>query len=387
VSAPSRAQIVAAFAAIYLLWGGTFLAIRYAVADMPPLLTIALRCLGAAALLFGWLWVHRQGRIPSAAQWRTALVAGTFLFLGCHGILAWAEQRVSSGEAALFMTAIPLWLVLLDALRLRRLPSGKVLAGLGLGVVGVATLTVSGDAWSGTAAARIWLVVSALFWAIGSLVARHGARSASVVESTAMQLAAGGAVVLLASAGAGELAAWSVAQVTPRGALALGFLIVGGTVLGFGAYTWLLQVTTPAAVGSYAFVNPVIALGLAWLVGDGELTGSVLLSAAIVVGAVVLTWAPVQATTFRARRGTTIATTPEAARNPCAAVSHRSPAGAAFPPAPESRAHAAAPPGGGRAQPGRPGLRNRSARSAHGSARRPPRPDSALPKPRNRSRP
>jgi drug/metabolite transporter (DMT)-like permease len=107
-----------------------------------------------------------------------------------------------------------------------------------------------------------------------------------------MQLAAGGAVVLLASAGAGEFAGWSLSQVTLRAALALGFLIVGGTVLGFGAYTWLLQVTTPAAVGSYAFVNPVIALGLAWLVGDGELTGSVLLSAAIVVSAVVLTWAP-----------------------------------------------------------------------------------------------
>jgi drug/metabolite transporter (DMT)-like permease len=292
VSAPARAQLAGAFVAIYLLWGGTFLAIRYAVTDMPPLLMIALRCLGAAALLFLWLWLRRKGSVPSAAQWRTALLAGTFLFLGCHGILAWAEQRVSSGEAALFMTAIPLWLVLLDAIRLRHAPSGRVLAGLALGVVGVGILTVSGDTWSGTTGDRISLVVSALFWAIGSLLARHGARSSSVVESTAMQLAAGGAVVLLASAGAGELAGWSFAQVTPRAALALGFLIVGGTVLGFGAYTWLLQVTTPAAVGSYAFVNPVIAIGLAWLVGDGELTGSVVLSAAIVVSAVVLTWTP-----------------------------------------------------------------------------------------------
>ncbi len=301
MSAPSRAQIVGAFAAIYLLWGGTFLAIRYAVTDLPPLLTIALRCLGAAALLFAWLWLRRQGSIPSAAQWRTAFIAGAFLFLGCHGILAWAEQRVSSGEAALFMTAIPLWLVLLDAARLRHAPGPRVLAGLALGVVGVGVLTLNG-AWSGNTADRIWLVVSALFWAIGSLVARHGARSSSVVESTAMQLAAGGAVVLLASAGAGELTGWSMAQVTPRAALALGFLIVGGTVLGFGAYTWLLQVTTPAAVGSYAFVNPVIALGLAWLVGDGELTGSVLVSASIVVSAVVLTWTPAGLSS-RAQRG------------------------------------------------------------------------------------
>ena len=245
--------------------------------------------------------------MPTAAQWRTAIVAGALLFLGCHGVLAWAEQRVSSGEAALFMTAIPLWLVSLDALRVRRLPSGKVLAGLALGVVGVGLLTVTGEAWSGSTADRIWLIVSALFWAIGSLVARHGARSASVVESTAMQLAAGGAVVLLASVGMGELSGWSMTEVTSRAALSLGFLVVGGTVLGFGAYTWLLQVTTPAAVGSYAFVNPVIALALAWLVGDGELTGPVVLAAAIVVGAVVLTWAPgtphAQALSSRAERG------------------------------------------------------------------------------------
>jgi drug/metabolite transporter (DMT)-like permease len=137
MSGPSRPQIFGAFAAIYLLWGGTFLAIRYAVTDMPPLLTIGIRCLGAAGLLFAWVWLRRKGTIPTVAQWRTALIAGVFLFLGCRGILAWAEQRVSSGEAALFMTAIPLWLVVLDAVRLRQAPSGRVLAGLGLGVIGV----------------------------------------------------------------------------------------------------------------------------------------------------------------------------------------------------------------------------------------------------------
>jgi drug/metabolite transporter (DMT)-like permease len=291
VRPPSRAALVAAFAAIYVLWGGTFLAIRYAVADVPPLLTIAVRCLGGAAVLFAWLRWHGQINRSSAAEWRTAFVAGAFLFLGCHGVLAWAEQRVSSGEAALFMTAIPLWLVLLDAARLRRMPAGRVLAGLGLGVLGVGILAASGEAWSGTTADRLWLVASALFWAVGSLIARHGARPASVVESTAMQLAAGGVVVLIGSGAIGELAGWSAVQLTARAALAIGFLVLGGTVLGFGAYTWLLQVTTPPAVGTYAFVNPVIALGLAWLVGDGEVNATVMIAAAVVVAAVVLTWA------------------------------------------------------------------------------------------------
>ena len=165
MSAPSRGQVLAAFAAIYLLWGGTFLAIRYAVADVPPLLTIGIRCLGGAALLFAWVWVKgrgglRQGGFPTAAQWRTALIAGAFLFLGCHGILAWAEQRVSSGEAALFMTAIPLWLVLLEAVRIRRVPPGRSSPGSVSARVGL--LTASGGSWSGTVADRIWLIVSAL---------------------------------------------------------------------------------------------------------------------------------------------------------------------------------------------------------------------------------
>ena len=146
--------------------------------------------------------------------------------------------------------------------------------------------------WSGTVADRVWLVVSALFWAIGSLVARHGARPPPWWSPPRCSSPRGARWCCWRALGAGELAGWSLAQVTPRAALALAFLVVGGTVLGFGAYTWLLQVTTPAAVGSYAFVNPVIALALAWLVGDGVLTGPVLLAAAIVVGAVVLTWAP-----------------------------------------------------------------------------------------------
>ena len=285
---PSRSAVAAAFAAIYLLWGATFLAIRYAVAEVPPMLTIAIRCLGGAALLY--LWILLRGVRPAAGvrEWRTALVAGTFLFLGCHSLLAWAEQRVSSGEAALLMTAIPLWLVLLSALRERRMPPVAVLAGLALGVAGVGILTVGQS--GGSAADRAALIGSALCWAVGSLIARHGARPPSAVESTAMQLAAGGLVVLLASALAGEIGGWRAGEVTARGAASLAFLVVGGTVLGFGAFTWLLQVTTPAAVGTYAFVNPVVALLLAWLAGDGELTGRVLLGAGIVVAAVTLTW-------------------------------------------------------------------------------------------------
>ncbi|MGH7510515.1 MAG: EamA family transporter [Gemmatimonadales bacterium] len=282
--------MVAAFAAIYLFWGGTFLAIRYAVADVPPLFTIAIRCVGGSALLYAWLISRGGMERASRAQWLTSFVAGAFLFVGCHGVLAWAEQRVSSGQAALFMTAIPLWLVLLTSLRERKAPSRAVIAGLMLGTLGVALLGRGNGAWSGTLLDRVALVGSGLSWAVGSIVARHGPRPESAAQSTTMQLATGGALVLALSITTGELAGWSPQQVTTRAAISLAFLVVAGTVLGFGAYTWLLRVTTPAAVGTYAFVNPVVALALAWAVGDEPFSLRTIAAAVVVLSAVGLIW-------------------------------------------------------------------------------------------------
>jgi drug/metabolite transporter (DMT)-like permease len=283
-----RARLIGAFAAIYLMWGGTFLAIRYAVADVPPLMTMVLRCAGGALVLFAWLAWRGTLQRPSRGQWLTAWLAGGLLFLGCHGLLAWAEQRVSSGEAALFMTAIPLWLVALESVLLRRPPSHRVLLSLGLGVAGVAVLTW-GEGWAGGIADRVVLIVSALFWAVGTLIVRRAGAPLPAAQSTAMQLGAGALVLLAASLAVGEPAGWSPTDITPRASLALVFLILGGTVIGFGAYTWLLRVTSSAAVSTYAFVNPVIALGLAWAVGDGELSPRTGVAAALVVAAVIFT--------------------------------------------------------------------------------------------------
>jgi drug/metabolite transporter (DMT)-like permease len=237
MTASSRARLIGAFAAIYLMWGGTFLAIRFAVADIPPLMTMVLRCAGGALVLFTWLAWRGTLERPSRTQWLTAGVAGAFLFLGCHGLLAWAEQRISSGEAALLMTAIPLWLIALESIVLRRPPSRRVVLSLLLGVAGVAVLTW-GDGWSGGITDRAVLLVSALFWAVGTLIVRHAGAPLPAVQSTAMQLGAGALVLLTASIAVGEPFRWSPAEVTPRASLALVFLILGGTVLGFGAYTW-----------------------------------------------------------------------------------------------------------------------------------------------------
>jgi drug/metabolite transporter (DMT)-like permease len=309
---PSRTALVSAFAAIYLFWGGTFLAIRYAVADVPPLLVIAIRCVFGAALLYAWLaWSGALER-STRQQWITSTIAGAFLFVGGHGVLAWAEQRVSSGQAALFMTAIPLWLVLITSIRGRRSPTRMVIVGLALGVVGVALLSQGNGAWSGTLLDRLGLVGAGLSWAIGSVIARDGARPASAFQSTAMQLAGGGVLVIGLSLASGELSGWSIQQVTPRGAVSLFFLVIGGTVLGFGAYTWLLRVTTPAAVGTYAFVNPVVALALAWAVGDEPFSLRTVAAAAIVLAAVGLIW---RSTSLQPRQGRRqVESAPRAAR-------------------------------------------------------------------------
>ena len=289
--ASHRARVAAAFATIYLMWGGTFLAIRYAVADIPPLMTMVLRCAAGATLLFAWLaWRGALAR-PSRGQWLTTGAAGVLLFLGCHGLLAWAEQRVTSGEAALFMTAIPLWLIALESLLGRRLPSSRVILALVLGIAGVGVLTW-GEGWSGGLVDRGALVVGAFFWAVGTVIVRRGGTPLPAAQSTAMQLGAGAAALLLASLAVGELQGWSPAEITPRALLSLAFLVVGGTVLGFGAYIWLLRVTSAAAASTYAFVNPVVALLLAWAVGDGVLSARTAVAAALVVGAVVFSREP-----------------------------------------------------------------------------------------------
>ena len=286
---PSRVALMAAFAAVYLFWGGSFLAVRYAVEVVPPILIIVIRCTAGALILGGWLAWRRELRRPTLAQWRTAALAGLFLFLGSHVAMAWAEQRMSSGQAALYASTIPLWVVLIESARERSVPRGRVVLGIVSGILGVGILA-GGDALNaGRLSDRVLISFGAFCWAAGSLIGRHGARPAVATQATAMQLAAGAVWTMAASALHGDFARFSASHLTPRSVLALLFLVLCGTVLAFASFTWLMRVASPAAVSSYAFVNPIVALALGVLVGDDVLGPRVLLSALLVVGAVVLT--------------------------------------------------------------------------------------------------
>jgi len=281
--------LLAAFAAVYFFWGATFLAVRYALVAVPPILIIVIRCTGGALILGSWLAWRRQLERPTLAQWRTAAIAGLFLFLGSHVSIAWAEQRMSSGQAALYTSTIPLWIVLMESARERAVPSARVLVGIVLGIVGVGVLAGGGALNAGLLSDRVIISLSAFCWAAGSLVGRYGARPTGAIQATAMQLATGAGWTLMASALHGDFSRFALSQLTTRSVLALLFLVLCGTVLAFASFTWLMRVASPAAVSSYAFVNPIVALALGILVGDDALTGRVVISAILVVGAVVLT--------------------------------------------------------------------------------------------------
>ncbi len=286
----SRAEIVLAFAAVYVLWGSTYLAIRFGVETIPPFLMAGVRHLTAGTLLFAWLRLRGAPR-PEARHWRSAAVIGGLLLLGGNGLVTWAEQRVPSGLAALIVASVPIWMTVLDGLQRRQRPHGVVILGLALGLAGIAFLVAPGELAGGIhvdplgAAA---LLTAALLWAVGSLYSKRATLPASTLLATAMEMIAGGLILLATSAVTREWHGFSLAAVSGRSLFALGYLIVAGSLLGFSAYIFLLGATTPARVSTYAYVNPVVAVFLGWLLAGEPVTPRTLIAAAVIVSAVAL---------------------------------------------------------------------------------------------------
>jgi drug/metabolite transporter (DMT)-like permease len=287
-------QIAAALAAVYVLWGSTYLAIAVAIETIPPLLMAGVRYLIAGSLLYGWArW--RGAALPSRIHWRSALLIGGLLLLGGNGGLVWAEQRVASGTAALLVSMMPLWLVLLDWLRPGGTrPGWKVFAGIGLGLVGLILLVRPTSGGSGGSSGHLdplgvgVLIVGAMSWAWGSLRSREVPLPESPLLATAMEMLSGGALLVLGGLVLGEGAQFHLAGITLRSSLALVYLITAGALVGFTAFVWLLRVASPVVVGTYAYVNPIVAVFLGWLILGEPLTGRTLAAAAVIISGVVL---------------------------------------------------------------------------------------------------
>jgi drug/metabolite transporter (DMT)-like permease len=292
---PSRAQIVTAFAAIYVIWGSTYLAIRYAIETLPPFLMAGARFMIAGCILY-FIARRRGAPPPPRSTWLAGAIAGALLLLGGNGAVVWSEQRVPSGAAALLVATVPLWMVLLESLRPGgERPSRRVIAGVVLGLMGLALLVGPSELAGGgrlDPLGAVVLLVGTLSWAMGSLFSRHAKLPSSPFMTVALEMLFGGTLLLLLGLFTGEGARLDLAAVTARSWLSFLYLVTFGALLGFTAYIWLLKVSTPARVSTYAYVNPVVAVLLGWLLGGETISSRMMIAAGIIVVAVAAITAP-----------------------------------------------------------------------------------------------
>ena len=308
------ALVVLAYLTVYLAWGSTYFGIRVAVETLPPFLMAGARFFSAGVILLALLWVTgKSRRWPTAAEWRDGTLTGALLLLIGNGVVTYVELHgMASSLAALLVAVVPIWIVLLDWLRPGGVrPTATVGAGLLLGFIGVAILVWprhgSGPGVTSVDPLGVGLLMLAcVSWAGGSLLARHARPAAAPTElcpecpgtpahpptspllPVGLQMVCGGALLMLAGLGSGELARYHASEFSSRSLWAFVYLLTFGSLLGFSAYSWLLQVSSPARVSTYAYVNPVIAVVLGRFLGDELLDQRVLAGAAVIVASVAL---------------------------------------------------------------------------------------------------
>jgi len=293
---PASWKILLAFAIIYFVWGSTYLAIRVGVHEVPPFLLAAMRFLVSGLVLYGWMRL-KGAPSPSRRQWAGATALGALIFLVDYGCLFWAEQRVPSGIAAVVLATIPVFITLLEIIFLR---TQRLTVRLGLallaGLCGVAILTLNSFSFGGVPinrAGALALLVASFTWSVATILTRRIPLPASKPMSAAAQMIAGGIQLLILAILSGELVRFHVQTVSWNAWFALIYLIIAGSIAGFTAYLWLLHYESPTKVGTYAYVNPVVAVALGYFVG-GEAVGLRTLMGAllIVISVIAITTTP-----------------------------------------------------------------------------------------------
>lgn len=277
--------------AVYIAWGSTYLAIRFAVQTMPPFLMAAVRFLVAGSILF----VYRRLAGDPLPRWneaRSAGIVGLFLLLGGNGAVVWAEQTVPSGLAALMVSSSPLWMMLLEAARPGGArPTRRAILGIAIGFVGVLLLLWPGKS-GGLLQVAPWgagvLVFATLAWAFGSIYSRYAELPVAPLMGSAVEMLVGGAALALLGAVTGEFSQVNLAAISTPSLAGLLYLIIGGSLIGYTAYTWLLRVAPTSLVSTYAYVNPLVALLIGSLLGKEDLSARTLLAAAVILGSVAL---------------------------------------------------------------------------------------------------
>jgi drug/metabolite transporter (DMT)-like permease len=276
-----------ALGTIYVVWGSTFMAVTIAVRDLPPLLSMGIRHLTAGTILLAWALPRgdREGDRIGGRELRAALVFGGALFLAGHGGLAWAQQTVPSGVAALLIGSIPLWMALLDRVVFGKRLHPSANLGLAAGFVGLAFLVDPFGEGSVDRVGAVVAILSAFAWAAGSLYSRGAALPRRPLVSAGLAALCGGVLLTVVSAARGE---FDDARFSADSLLAVGYLVVVGTLIGFTAYVWLLRAAPTSLVSTYAYVNPIVAVALGWALLGEEITAQMLLAGGAIVVSVAL---------------------------------------------------------------------------------------------------
>ena len=282
--------MILGFACIYIVWGSTYLAISWGVKSIPPFMMGAVRFVIAGAALYAWSRL-RGAQVPTGLQWRNAAIVGGLLLLVGNGAVVWASKRVDSGVVSLLVATVPLWLVICEMVQGKR-PRIPQLLGVAIGLVGVGLLVLptNGGAQRGAIdpLGAIVLSIGSLSWTVGSLFSRGAVFARPASLASGMQMLAGGAMMLAVSLASGELARFDLTQVTWQSLLSVLYLITFGSLIGFSTYMWLLKVASPTAVGTYAYVNPLVAVLLGVLLGGERLPAQAVLAMVIIIGGVAM---------------------------------------------------------------------------------------------------
>jgi drug/metabolite transporter (DMT)-like permease len=284
-----RWKIAIAFFSVYVFWGMTYLAMRVAVVEIPPHLMAGVRFLLAGFLLYAWSRWRGEGP-PTAEQWRAATIVGAFLLLGGNATVAWAEERVPSGLAAVLIAVVPIWMVAMEWGRRGSRPGGRVIAGLLLGLAGVGLLVSPGRDGAGNVdlIGAVMLILASASWAWGSVISKSAPLPQSPFLATSMEMIAGGILLLIVAGIAGQFHGFHLSTVSRQAALAWIYLVIFGSLVGFTAYIWLLGHTSIAKAGTYAYVNPVVAVLLGWAILHEPITLRTVIATLVILAGVAL---------------------------------------------------------------------------------------------------
>lgn len=287
-----KTKVWIALLALYIVWGSTYLAIRFAVETIPPFMHASLRFLISGAILYAWRRMAGDPA-PTVSNWKATAIVGTALLLGGNGLVAWAEQSVPSGIAALIISTSPFWLVLFESMRSGGAkPTWQSILGLIVGFGGVFLLIgpaeITGGEGSIDPFGAILLLFAPFFWSLGSIYARGADMPKSTLLSTGMQMLTGAVALFVAGLIKGELTGFDPGLVSTRSWLGLLYLITFGSLIGFVSYGWLLHNAPVSLTSTYAYVNPVVAVFLGYFFAGELLNSRVLIATVIIIGSVFL---------------------------------------------------------------------------------------------------